>query len=80
MVPQEEENTAMIAKFSYYEPTRKAFDWLTRFKNKDSFGFGLVTAVQIDPITLIKFNDAWNHENKNNANYGEMPFEKNKIA
>ena len=57
MEPQEEENTAMIAKCSYYGPTRKAFDWFTRFENEESFGFGLVTAVQSDPITPIKFND-----------------------
>ena len=62
--PQEEENTAMIAKCLYYGPTRKTFDWLTKFENKESFGFGLVTAVQSDPITPIKFNDAWNHKNK----------------
>ena len=43
--PQEEESTAMIAKCSYYGPTRKAFDWLTKFENEESFGFGLVTAV-----------------------------------
>ena len=35
--PQEEENTAMIAKCLYYGPTRKAFDWLTKFENKESF-------------------------------------------
>ena len=62
--PQEEENTAMIVKCSYYGPARKTFDWLTKFENEESFGFGLVTAVQSDPITPIKFNDAWNHENK----------------
>ena len=62
--PQEEENTAMIAKCSYYRPMIKAFDWFARFKNKESFGFGLVTTVQSDPITPIKFNDAWNHKNQ----------------
>ena len=62
--PQEEENTAMIAKCSYYGPTRKAFDWLTKFENEENFGFGLITAVQSDPITPIKFNDAWNLENQ----------------
>ena len=62
--PQEEENTAMIAKCSYYRPTRKAFDWFARFKKEESFGFGLVTAVQSDPITPIKFIDAWNHKDQ----------------
>ena len=54
----------MIAKCLYYEPTRKAFDWLTKFENEESFGFGLVTAVQSDTITPIKFNDAWNHKDQ----------------
>ena len=39
------ENTAMIAKCSYYRPTKKSFDWLMKFKDTDNFGFGLVTAV-----------------------------------
>ena len=42
----------------------KPLNWLTKFKNEESFGFGLVTTVQSDPITPIKFNDAWNHENQ----------------
>ena len=62
--PQEEENTAMIARCSYYGPTRKAFDWFTKFENEENFGFGLVTAVQSDPVTPIKFNNAWNHEDQ----------------
>ena len=62
--PQEEENIAMIARCSYYGPTRKAFDWFTEFENEDLFGFRLVTAVQSDPITPIKFNDAWNHKDQ----------------
>ena len=64
MVPQEEENTAMIARCSYYGPTRKAFDWFTKFENKENFGFGLVTAVQSDPVTPVKFNNAWNHKDQ----------------
>ena len=63
-ISQEEENTDMIARCSYYGPTKKTFDWLTKFEDKESFGFGLVTAVQSDPNTPIKFNDAWNHKNK----------------
>ena len=69
-ISQEEENTAMIARCSYYGPTKKTFDWLTKFEDKESFGFGLVTAVQSDlmhGITKIK----------NNKNYGETLFEKN---
>ena len=62
--PQEEENTAMIAKCSYYRPTRKAFDWLTKYENEENFRFGLITAVQLDPVTPIKFNDAWNHKDQ----------------
>ena len=62
--PQEEENIAMIARCSYYRPTRKAFNWFTEFENKENFGFGLVTAVQSDPITPIEFNDAWNHKDQ----------------
>ena len=62
--PQEEENTTMIAKCSYYGPMRKAFDWFTTFENKENFGLGLVTAVQSDPVTLVKFNDAWNHKDQ----------------
>ena len=38
--PPKEENTAMIARCSYYGPTRKAFDWFTKFKNEENFGFG----------------------------------------
>ena len=45
---QEGENTAIIAKCSYYGPTKKTFDWLTEFEDKGNFGFGLVTAVQSD--------------------------------
>ena len=45
-------------------PRRKAFDWFTKFKNKENFGFGLVTAVQSDPVTPVKFNDAWNHKDQ----------------
>ena len=52
----------MIARCSYYGPTRKAFDWFTEFENKKNFGFGL--SVQSDQITPIKFNDAWNHEDQ----------------
>ena len=52
----------MIARCSYYGPTKKTFDWLTEFEYKESFRFGLVTAVQSDPTTPIKFDDAWNHE------------------
>ena len=54
----------MIVRCSYYGPTRKAFDWFTKFKNKENFGFGLITAVQSDPVTSVKFNDAWNHEDQ----------------
>ena len=54
----------MIAKCSYQGPTRKAFDWFAKFENEENFGFELVTAVQSDPITPIKFNDAWNNENQ----------------
>ena len=52
----------MIASCSYYRPTKKTFNWFTEIKNEENFGFGLVTAVQSDPITPIKFNDAWNHK------------------
>ena len=47
---------------SYHGPTRKAFDWFTKFEIKENFCFGLVTTVKSDPITPIKFNDAWNHK------------------
>ena len=60
----------MIAKCSYYGPTKKTFDWLTKFEDKESFGFGLVTAVQSDSMRGIT-------RTKNNKNYGEMPFRKN---
>ena len=56
--PQEEENIAMIASCSYYRPTRKAFDWLTEIKVNNKFGFGLITAVQSDPDSPTRFNDA----------------------
>ena len=51
-ISQEAENTAMIAKCLYYGPTRKTFDWLTNFQDKESFGFGLVTAVQLSLIHI----------------------------
>ena len=30
----------------------------------ENFGFGLVTAVQSDPVTPVKFNNAWNHKDQ----------------
>ena len=54
----------MIASCSYYGPTRKAFNWFTEIKYEENFGFGLITAVQSDPTTPIKFNDAWNHKDQ----------------
>ena len=54
----------MIASCSYYGPTRKAFNWFTEIKNNENFGFGLITVVLSDPITPMKFNDAWNHKNQ----------------
>ena len=61
---KQRENTAIIAKCSYYGPTKKAFDQITKYEDNENFGFGLVTAVQSDPTTPIKFNEAWNHEDK----------------
>ena len=54
----------MIVKCSYYGPTKKSFNWLTKFEDTDNFGFGLITAVQSDSIAPVKFNDAWNHPNQ----------------
>ena len=54
----------MVASCSYYGPTRKAFDWLTEIKDENNFGFGLITAVQSDPETPTKFNNAWDHKNQ----------------
>ena len=42
----------------------KAFDWFIKFENEENFGFGLVTAVQSDPVTPVKFNNAWNHKDQ----------------
>ena len=76
-ISQEEENTAMIAKCSYYGTTKKTFDSLTKFEDKESFGFGLVTAVQSDRTTPINSMTHGITKVKNNENYGETLFEKN---
>ena len=70
----------MIARCSYYGPMRKAFDWFTKFENKENFGFRLVTAVQSDPVTPVKLTMHGTTKTKNNMSYGEMLFKKNSIA
>ena len=54
----------MIASYSYYGPTRKALDWLTEIKNEENFEFRLITAVQSDPDSPTKFNNAWNRKDQ----------------
>ena len=54
----------IIASCSYYGPMRKASDWLTKIKDEDGFGFGMITAIQSDPDLPMKFNDAWNHQDQ----------------
>ena len=79
-ISQEEEKTAMIAKCLYYGPTKKTFDWLTKFEDKESFGFGLVK--RYNQIQLHQLNSMTHGitKAKNNENYGETLFEKNLLA
>ena len=37
---------------------------LPKLKKEENFGFRLVTTVQSDPITPIKFNDEWKHKDQ----------------
>ena len=48
-ISREEENTAMIARCLYYGPTKKTFDWLTKFEDKESFGFWIGYSGTIRP-------------------------------
>ena len=46
------------------DPQEKLSISLLNFENEENLGFGLVTAVQSDPVTPVKFNNAWNHKDQ----------------